>query len=135
MDKVEMVKTTYQKFREGDIEGVLAKFDPNIEWHECNGFPFIEGNGVFTGPAAVAENVFSMIPEYYEAFDIEVDTLMECGDRVVMKGYYVGTWKETGKKFKANAVHIWAVKNDKFSHFFQAVDTATIINPEKTKVA
>jgi len=45
-----------------------------------------------------------------------------------MEGYYVGTWKETGKKFKANAAHIWTVKNDLATRFFQAVDSATIIN-------
>jgi ketosteroid isomerase-like protein len=45
-----------------------------------------------------------------------------------MQGFYEGVYKPTGKKFKANAVHIWTVKDGKVTHFFQAVDTATIIN-------
>lgn len=134
MKKVELAKTAYKKFSEGDIEGVLSMFDHKMEWHECNGFPFIEGDGIFIGPEAVGNGVFSKIPEYYDQFNVEIEELMESGDRVIMKGYYTGTWKATGKKFKANAVHIWTVKNEKLTRFFQAVDTATIINPVKAKV-
>jgi ketosteroid isomerase-like protein len=43
-----------------------------------------------------------------------------------MVGYYQGTNKTTGHDFKANATHVWTVKNGKMSHFFQAVDTAAI---------
>jgi len=46
-----------------------------------------------------------------------------------MVGHYKGVWKETGKEFKANATHVWTVKNEKMTHFFQAVDTAEIVNP------
>ncbi|MCW9707281.1 nuclear transport factor 2 family protein [Fodinibius salsisoli] len=133
MKNIDLAKTGYKKFADGDIEGVLDMFDPNIEWHECQGFPFIEGNGVFKGPEAVAKEVLNLIPEYYENFNIEIEELMECDDRVIMTGYYTGTWKATGKKFKANAVHVWTVKSEKLSRFFQAVDTATIVNPVKAK--
>ena len=133
MKNIDLAKTGYKKFSEGDIEGVLAMFDPEMEWHECSGFPFIEGDGVFSGPDAVADGVFDKIPEHYDDFHIQIEELMECDDRVIMAGYYTGTWKATGKKFKANAVHVWTVKNEKLSRFFQAVDTATIINPVKAK--
>ena len=48
---------------------------------------------------------------------------------IVMVGYYTGTWKATGKTFKANATHTWTLKDGKVTHFFQAVDTAEIFNP------
>ncbi len=134
MENLDLAKTGYKKFSEGDIEGVLALFDPNMEWHECEGFPFIEGNGVFKGPGDIEKYVFSRLPEHYDNFNIEIEELLECGDRVIMAGYYTGTWKATGKKFKANAVHVWTIKNEKLTRFFQAVDTATIINPVKAKV-
>ncbi len=134
MKNIDLAKTGYEKFSKGDIDGVLAMIDSKMEWHECNGLPFIEGNGVFKGPEAVNKGVFSKIPEYYDQFNIEIEELMESDDRLIMKGYYRGTWKATCKKFKANAVHIWTVKNEKLSRFFQAVDTATIINPVEAKV-
>jgi len=134
MKNLELAKKGYKKFSEGDIEGVLDMFDSKMEWHECVGFPFVKGNGISRGPEAVKKEVFDKIPEYYENFKIEIEDLMESGDRVIMAGYYTGKWKETGKKFKANAAHVWTIKNGKMTRFFQAVDTATIINPVKTPV-
>lgn len=134
MKNLELAKTGYKRFSEGNIEGVLDLFDSSIEWNECKGFPFIENDGIFTGPEAIAKNIFDKIPEHYDEFNIEVEDLMECDDRVIMAGYYTGVWKETGKQFKANAVHVWTVKKGKLTRFFQAVDTATIVNPVKAKV-
>jgi ketosteroid isomerase-like protein len=128
MTNLENVQDGYQKFADQDIEEVLAKFDEGIQWHECNGFPFIEGDGIYIGPESILQNIFAMIPEHYDGFNINITDLMASGDKVIMQGFYEGTWKETGKDFRANATHIWTLKNGKVTHFFQAVDTAAIIS-------
>ncbi len=128
MSNVDILKKGYQYFAEGNIEGVLSLFDPEIEWNECKGFPFIEDEGTYIGHQAVVENIFAPIPEYYDGFNINILDIFGSGDKVVMEGYYMGTWKATGKKFKANAAHIWTVIDGKATRFFQAVDTATIIS-------
>ena len=129
MDNVNLIKQAYQHFSEGKVEEVLAIMDPQIHWHEAGGFPYMRGNEPLVGPAEVVKYVFANIPEFYEGFDIEPIEIFGCGDKVVMVGYYKGKWKETGKSFKANATHVWTVVNGKVARFFQAVDTATIINP------
>jgi len=126
---VELIKQGYQYFAEGNVEAVLALFHPEMEWNECKGFPYISGDGLFVGPNAVLQNVFAKIPENIEGFQVDVQELFGSGDKVVMVGHYKGVWKETGKEFKANATHVWTVKNEKMTHFFQAVDTAEIVNP------
>ncbi|RMF55873.1 MAG: hypothetical protein D6748_14585 [Calditrichaeota bacterium] len=128
MDNVEVLKSGYQYFAEGNIEGVLGLFDSKIHWNECIGFPFVVGNGIYTGHQAIVEGVFGQIPKHYENFQIEITDLFGSGDKVVMMGHYTGVWKATGKKFKANATHVWTMKDGKATHFFQAVDTAEIIN-------
>ncbi len=128
MTNLEILQQGYKNFAEGNVEAVLAVLDPQIEWNECIGFPFIKGDGISIGPAAVAADVFSQIPVYYDGFNIDIDDLFESGDKVVMVGHYEGVWKPTGKKFRANATHVWTVKDGKSTHFFQAVDTATIMN-------
>lgn len=128
MDHVALLKEAYQNFAQGNVPAVLAIFDANIEWDECTGFPFVEGDGIFTGPQAVVENVFAQLPAHYEGFKIEIDDLFGSGNKVVMQGHYRGVWKATGKSFYANATHVWTVKNGKVTHFFQAVDTAEIIS-------
>ncbi len=129
MNNVEIVQQGYQRFSEGNIEGVLALFHPDIVWDECQGFSFIEGDGIFKGPEAVVQGVFSRLPKHYDAFSIDIQELFGCGEKVVMVGHYRGTYKETGKPFKANATHVWTIRDGKMVHFFQAVDTAEIINP------
>lgn len=127
MDNVSIVKNAYQYFSEGNVPAVLALFDPKIEWRECKSFPFGPEDGISIGPENVVKDVFSFIPVIYEGFNINIIDVFGTGDKVVMYGYYEGLYKETGKNFKANATHIWTVKNGKLTHFFQAVDTAEIL--------
>lgn len=129
MNNVDLIKQGYQYFAEGNVEAVLALFHPEIEWNECKGFPYVSGDGLFIGPNAIVQNVFAQIPENYEGFNIDIQELFGSGDKVVMVGHYKGVWKATGKEFKANASHVWTVKDEKATHFFQAVDTAEIVNP------
>lgn len=127
MTNLELIKEGYANFATGNIPAVLANFDPAIEWHECNGFPFIEGNGIDIGAEAIVANVFMNIPVYYEGFNIDISEIFGADDKVVMVGYYKGTWKPTGHVFKANATHVWTIKDGKIIRFFQAVDTAAIM--------
>lgn len=129
MSNLETLKHGYQLFADGDIEGVLALYQDDIVWDMCTGYPFVEGDGRYIGKQAIVEGVFAKIPEHYDNFNIEITDFVDGGDKIVMVGFYVGTWKATGKTFKANATHTWTYRGDKVSAFFQAVDTAEIINP------
>jgi ketosteroid isomerase-like protein len=130
MDNVALLKEAYANFAQGNIEGVLAMFDPAIEWNECKGMPFITGDGRFVGGPAVVTNIFAKIPEHFDGFSVEAQELFGSGDRVVMVGAYTGTNKATGKQFRAAAVHIWNFRNGKAVQFIQVVDTAEIIDPK-----
>ena len=128
MTNVEIVKQGYSYFAAGNVEAVLTLFDPAIEWHECKGMPFVKNDGVFEGHEAIVTNVFMNLPVYFDGFNIAVDQLFGVGEKVVMAGFYQGTNKATGNTFKANATHVWTVKNGLAVHFFQAVDTVTIVS-------
>ena len=129
MSNVEILKQGYQNFKEGKINDVVALWQPDIVWDQCIGFPFVHSDGRYTGAQAIMEGVFAHIPEYYENFNIEITEFVDGRDKVVMVGFYTGVWKPTGKMFKANATHTWTLKDGKVSSFFQAVDTAAIVNP------
>ena len=126
MTNVELVKEAYSHFATGNVPAVLAMFDPAIEWHECKGMPFVKDDGIYTGPEAIVTNVFMNLPVSFDGFNIAVSEVFGVDDKVVMVGYYQGTNKATGNAFKANATHVWTVKEGKLVRFFQAVDTATI---------
>jgi ketosteroid isomerase-like protein len=126
MTNVNLVKEAYANFATGNVPAVLALFDPAIEWRECKGMPFVKGDGIFIGPEAVVANVFMQLPASFDGFNIAVTDIFGADDKVVMQGYYQGTNKATGNVFKANATHVWTVKDGKLAQFFQAVDTASI---------
>ena len=128
INNLEIINKAYEEFAKGNVPAVLELFDSNIEWDECTGFPYVVGDGIYKGPQEVMEKIFSQIPVYIDGFNIEIRELLHCGEKVMMVGYYKGTWKETNKEFKANATHTWTLKNGNITHFFQAVDTATIMN-------
>ena len=126
MTNVELVKQVYANFETGNVPAVLAMFDPAIEWNECQGMPFMNNADLVIGPEAVVTKIFMNLPVYFDGFNIAVTDIFGDGDKVAMQGYYQGTNKATGNAFKANATHIWTVKDGKLTHFFQAVDTAAI---------
>jgi len=126
MTNVDVVKQAYSNFETGNVPAVLALFDPQIEWKECKGMPFVKDDGIYIGTEAIVTNVFMNLPVYFDGFNIAVSEIFGADDKVVMVGYYQGTNKATGNPFKANATHVWTIKDGKMTHFFQAVDTATI---------
>ncbi len=129
MNNVEMIQRAYQYFSEGKIDSVLALFHPEIVWDVCQGFPYFDDEGIYHGPKQIAEEVFAKLPHQYENFRIDIQELFGSGEKVVMMGHYRGTFKSTGRPFVANATHVWTIKDGKAAHFFQAVDTAEIVNP------
>jgi ketosteroid isomerase-like protein len=128
MTNVDLVKSGYSNFSTGNVEAVLALFDPAIEWNECRGMPFIKGDGIFKGPEAIVTNIFMNLPVYFDGFNVSVNQIFGAEDKVVMVGHYLGKNKATGHPFKANATHVWTLKNGKVTHLFQAVDTAILIS-------
>jgi uncharacterized protein len=129
MSYLENLKQGYKDFAEGNIEAVIAPWHPDIVWVASTGFPYILGDGIFVGAQAIIKGVFAKVPEYIDEFIIEISDFVDGGDKIVMVGYYTGIWNPTGKRFKANATHTWTIKDGIITRFFQAVDTAEIVNP------
>jgi ketosteroid isomerase-like protein len=126
MSNVELLKEVYANFATGNVPAVLATFDPAITWYECDGMPFVKDDGIYTGAESIVANVFMNLPVSFDGFNVSVSEIFGADDKVVMTGYYQGTNRATGNDFKANATHVWTVKNGKLTNFFQAVDTAAI---------
>lgn len=129
-DNVALIKKGYADFSSGNIEGVLAVWDPAIEWHECKGMPTVTTGATLTGHKAVLDGVIATIPGKIDNFSIEIDEVFGSGDRVVMLGHYTGTFKATGKPFKAAVAHVWTFRNGRAVKMIQVADTAEIIHPK-----
>ena len=47
---VETVRSSYEAFARGDLDGALAMMDDDIEWHQAQGLPH---GGIYHGLATV----------------------------------------------------------------------------------
>jgi len=122
MKNLELLQQGYKDFATGNMAG------PDIVWNSCIGIPYINETGIYQGAQAIVNGVFAHIPNYFDGFNIEISEFIDRGDKIAVVGFYTGIWKATGKKFKANAVHVWTFKDQKVTHFFEAADTAAVMN-------
>jgi ketosteroid isomerase-like protein len=113
----------YELIPKGDIEGIVALMDPNIEWTEAAGFPYA---GTYHGPQAVLENVLGRIGSEWDGFRADLERIVGDGDHAVGVGTYSGTYKATGKSFSARFAHAYEVKDSKITRFEQIVDSAEV---------
>jgi uncharacterized protein len=118
-ENVDLVTGGYDDFNAGNIDGVLARFDPEIEWTEPGG-----GNapsGTFRGPDSVANDVFGAVAENFDAFTVTVDEARDEGDTVVVSSRFKGKNK-SGAELDVPGEQVWEIRNGKIARFSNTVD-------------
>ncbi|MGD9712317.1 MAG: nuclear transport factor 2 family protein [Thermomicrobiales bacterium] len=119
----DVLHAMYAAMAEGNVPGVLAMFDPGIDWTEAEGF-MTEGH--FIGPDAVVQGVFGPLFAEFPDFAVTPHEIIDGGERLVSLGTYSGTHAKTGKSFKAAFAHVWTISEGKATTFRQFVDNAPV---------
>jgi uncharacterized protein len=126
MGNVQVVKDVYQRFGRGDVSGVLAIFDPSVEWRLAEGHPYDpEGKG-WSGPDAIRRNFFMRAGGEWDGFAVSARVFHDAGDTIVVECRYAGVHKATGKRLDAQVCHVWKVSDSKIKSFQQYIDTAQL---------
>lgn len=124
-NKLRLVKSFYDKLAEGDVPGVLALLDPQVQWTEAERFPYY--NGTWVGPQAVLDNLLKRLATEWTGFAAKAHDFMVEGSRVVSFGTYSGTFKKTGKSMHSAFAHVWTVEDAGIKSFLMYADTAKIL--------
>ena len=106
----------------GNIPAVLELFDPSVEWVAAKNSP-LGDRSLYRGLSQVVEGVFTRIGLEFPGLAIQVDELLDAGDKVVMLGRYHGVRKATGKGFHAPVAHDWTMTDGRAIKFQQYLDT------------
>ena len=127
-DNVSIIQGAYNSFAAGDVESVLATFDPKIVWNEAENFPYADGNP-YIGGEAVVSGVFARIGEEWDNFHL-VDLKFHdmSNNMVFVTGRYQGTYKKNGKAMDVQMAHLWTLNNGKVVAFQQFADTKGVAN-------
>ena len=119
----ETLAALYAAFARGDVPTVLAALGPSVSWTEAEGFPY---GGRYVGADAVLQNVFMKLATEWEGYAVVPHEYVESSDTVVALGEYSGTFKATGKSFRAPFAHVWKFAGDRITSFHQHTDTAVV---------
>jgi ketosteroid isomerase-like protein len=126
MTNLELVRGLYEAFASGNVPAVLSAMSPSIRWVEAEGGPY---GGIYTGPDAVVAKVLMKLATEWSGFTVTPSEFVADGATVVAMGDYSGTYKATGKSFKAAFAHVWKLQDGKAVSFQQYVDTALHLRP------
>jgi ketosteroid isomerase-like protein len=109
-ENVDLVRGGYDDFNGGNMGGVIARLDAEVEWIEPGG-----GNspsGTFRGPDSVANDVFPKVSENFDEFRVDVEEARDEGDTVVVTSRFKGRSK-SGAELDAPAEQVWEVRDGK----------------------
>ena len=120
---LQIISDHYAASARGDIAAMLADVAPDARWTEMAGFPCA---GTYTGPAEVIANVFKVLGSEWEGYRIELERLVDGGDRIVAIGTYAGAFRATGKSMRSRAVHVWQLAQGRITNFEQFCDTLLV---------
>lgn len=129
MTNLEIVKSTYEGKTSEENGKNLAQYSAaDISWTEARGFPYA---GTYIGLENIIKNVFSRLGSEWIDYKFTPEDYVAGDDKVVAYGAYSGTYKITGKSFKARVAHVWKLKDSKIISFEQFVDSQPVIDVMK----
>ncbi|RYY81418.1 MAG: nuclear transport factor 2 family protein [Comamonadaceae bacterium] len=123
MTNTETIQALYAGFAAGDMPAILGTMAPDIEWTEAEGYPYA---GTYRGTQAIVDGVFIRLATEWDGYQAVADRYVSEGDEVVALGHYSGTYKATGKSFRAPFVHAWTLRDGRIVRFVQYVDTVLV---------
>lgn len=119
-----VVQQGYADFGAGNMEAVLAHYDPGIEWT----VPRVDGvrfTGTRRGLDAVRE-FFNQLAEDQQPIRFEPREFVASGDTVAAVGEYRWRVNATGKEFECPFTHVFTVRDGKVTSFREFTDTAAV---------
>jgi ketosteroid isomerase-like protein len=121
---VEVLEGIYEAFNRRDIDGLLERFDPEIEVEETEdlayaaallrvlGPRFVVLSGGYSGHEEV-KRLFETVWEISEWFTARPKDFIPAGDCVIVVLELHARARETGVEGEADTAHLWTMKDGK----------------------
>ena len=121
-DNKQVITNLYAAFARRDLSALLQWIDPQIEIRQTTELPW---GGTFQGQ----QGLMSFAGKLLENLDsqVEMEELVESGDRVVAIGHTRGRVRANQKEFDVRAVHVWTLKDGKVLRFEAYIDTPKML--------
>jgi ketosteroid isomerase-like protein len=119
---VEITRSAYAAFNRGDIEALLAIFDPDIEFNSSD--VFFDQPRTYRGLKQWQEEFLSDLMEVFEAYQVNPEEVIDAGDQVLSIVQAGGPGKLSGAETSARLAHLAAFRDGKIVRFTEFKDVA-----------
>jgi uncharacterized protein len=127
-DSREVAQRAYDAFARGDIEGVLATFDENIEWNA----PAVLPHGMQVKGRDAVGGFFQKLASVWDpGFAIQVDSIVAEGDRAFASGTASGSIDGVPGSYRW--VHAWTIADGHCIRFDEYVDPSPEVIAASTR--
>ena len=123
-DNVAIVRGLYEKFGQGDFEGLVSGMTNDITW-VIPDIADVSLSGRRQGPESVLE-FFRGLADVQDIGEMKIDTIVAQDDVVVVLGSYSRRVKETGSDFSTEFAHAFHLSAGKVKKFQEFLDTAAV---------
>jgi uncharacterized protein len=118
VENVGVVRSAYEAFQGGDLEGLGQHFAEDAEWETPDSLPL---GGVVRGREAILGN-FAQTPTYWSKFRVNPDEYIDAGEHVVVRGVQRATG--AGGSFESRYLHLFKLRDGKIVRGEYISDTA-----------
>jgi len=123
-ENVEVVRRAYTAFSEGNLEPVLAAFDPDIEWNASD--VFFDQPRTYCGRQTWQEQFLPELAEIFREYRAVPERLIDAGDHVLAVAQVGGPGRRSGADVMARVGHVLTFRDGRVVRFteFKAVADA-----------
>jgi uncharacterized protein len=130
-ENIELVNTIYRNFNDRRYDELVKDLSDDCEWVAADNSPLAD-RSPYHGIKAIREDVFGRIAVGFKRLDVNVDEMIDAGNKIVALGYYTGEMATGVAAPRAQLAHIWTFRDGKAVMFQQYVDTFAIARGLKT---
>src|SRR5688572_30996630 len=109
MSNTEVVRQVYERFARGEVPGILAAFDPEIEFRLAEGHPYCPEGKAWHGADEIIAGFFKKAAGQWNAWTVSPETIHEHADTVVVEGRYRGADRKSTRLNSSHSQSSYAV--------------------------
>ena len=111
-ENADVVNGAYESFGKGDIPGVVETVDGQVKWDSTESLP---QGGSYSGQDGVVQ-FFEAVGGAWDGLEVEIEDVVESGDRVVAVGKAQGELRGSGSA-GYGFVHVFELDGGKIVRF------------------
>ena len=123
MSNAELVRALFDDFNRGDSEAALTRIHEDVEWDEPPDMP--DTGGTYVGHEGMVKG-FTRFMGAWETLRVDVEELIERGDRVIATTHWVGTSRSAGIEVDQRVAQVYELEDGKVRRLrqFRTLDEA-----------